>query len=62
MSFTQLSRRLGRDLEFELAQLFIHLGDDQLPEEAHTLAHFESLKSGMDASGKCATRDYTQHT
>lgn len=51
MGITQLSKQLGRNLEHELAHLFIILGDNQLPEEAHTPGHISSIKGGIDASG-----------
>lgn len=51
MRIAQLGKQLGKSLEHELAYLFIALGDNQLPEEAHTPGHVKSIRQGMDASG-----------
>lgn len=51
MGITQLGKHIGRGLENEITHLFILLGDNQLPEEAHTPGHIHSLKNGIDASG-----------
>lgn len=65
MRIAQLGKQLGKSLEYELAYLFIALGDNQLPEEAHTPGHVKSIRQGMDASGvggDNALKTYNQGT
>ncbi|WP_053980491.1 hypothetical protein [Marinagarivorans algicola] len=51
MRITQISKQLGKSLEHELAHLFIVLGDSQLPEEAHTPGHVNSIRQGINTQG-----------
>ena len=51
MRLNQIGRYISQTLENELTHLFILLGDNQLPEEAHTPEHIYCIKHGIDASG-----------